>query len=219
MGTDGQGQQDATRGGIGTMSRQAAKPAAGARPRPEAVPVPVTVSVPVVEPAERRFRQRRPQTLPQPRNARPAPQAQAPAPQRTASPSRGTSAPQRAPSFQAAPRAARAAVGSHRMPFVLLLCGLLGGALVSALVISTTLAQGSFQIAGLQQSTSDLARQQQALQEEVAQAQSAQVIQSRAIKLGMRPQGVLRFIDLKTGKTSSDHGGLRDAFTAPGFTP
>jgi len=34
----------------------------------------------------------------------------------------------------------------HRMPFVLLLCGLLGGALVSALVISTTLAAGSFQI-------------------------------------------------------------------------
>ena len=35
---------------------------------------------------------------------------------------------------------------SPRMPFILLLVGLLGGALVSLLVISTTLAQGAFQI-------------------------------------------------------------------------
>ena len=113
----------------------------------------------------------------------------------------------------------RAAAGSHRAPFVLLLCGLLGGALVSALVISTTLAEGSFQITGLQQSTNALARQRQALEQEVAQAQSAQVLQSRAIKLGMRPQGELRFIDLKTGKTPSDKGGPQDAFSAQGFTP
>ena len=71
-------------------------------------------------------------------------------------------------------------IGSHRMPFVLLLCGLLGGALVSALVISTTLAEGSFQITKLQDSTSALARQRQALEEQVAQAESAQVIEERA---------------------------------------
>src|ERR1700722_5676668 len=55
-----------------------------------------------------------------------------------------------------APRGGPAAVaspGTHRLPFVLLLCGLLGGALVSALVISTTLAQGSFEISKLQNST------------------------------------------------------------------
>src|SRR5207244_1831410 len=32
--------------------------------------------------------------------------------------------------------------GARRMPFIVLLCGLLGGALISALVISTTLAAG-----------------------------------------------------------------------------
>jgi hypothetical protein len=118
------------------------------------------------------------------------------------------------------PRSIRAAAGSHRMPFMLLLCGLLGGALVSALVISTTLAEGSFQITGLQNSTSALMKQRQVLQEEVAQAQSAQVIQSRALKLGMRPQGELRFLDLKTGKTSSDRGtGLENAINVPGYTP
>src|SRR5450756_1892197 len=202
MGTIGQGQQDATRGGIAAMSRRAANSAAVARPRPEAVPMPAA------DPAERRPRQRRPQTPPQPRNARPAPSAdpadrrtlrrrQEPAPQ----PRNARFAPQAAPSqaapsqvappqpasAQAVPRAVRAAAGSHRAPFVLLLCGLLGGALVSALVISTTLAEGSFQITGLQQSTNALARQRQALEQEVAQAQSAQVLQSRAIKLGMRP--------------------------------
>jgi len=106
------------------------------------------------------------------------------------------------------------------MPFVLLLCGLLGGALVSALVISTTLAEGSFQITGLQNSTNALIKQRQVLQEEVAQAQSAQVIQSRALKLGMRTQGELRFLDLKTGKTSSDRGtGGENDVNVPGYTP
>lgn len=170
---DTSGQQDTTRGGISTISRQPVRPAAGARARPQQVPVAA-----------------------QPPNARsvpPEPAAKPPAP---------------------------AAAGSHRMPFVLLLCGLLGGALVSALVISTTLAAGSFQITGLQQSTAALARQRQALQEQVAQAQSAPVIEKHALKLGMRMQGQLRFIDLKTGKTLTDQGtGFISAVNVPGFTP
>jgi hypothetical protein len=105
------------------------------------------------------------------------------------------------------------------MPFVLLLCGLLGGALVSALVISTTLAAGSFQITRLQNSTSALARQRQALEEEVAQAQSAQVIELRASELGMRRAGELRFIDLKTGTTSNDGSTWIGAANAPGYAP
>ena len=109
--------------------------------------------------------------------------------------------------------------GAHRMPFVLLLCGLLGGALVSALVISTTLAEGSFQITKLQDSTSSLARQQQTLEEQVAQAQSAQVIEQRASQLGMRRPGELLFLDLKTGKTSNDGPTWSGAVNAPGYAP
>ena len=126
-----------------------------------------------------------------------------------------------APAGQAARRSQlrQAVAGSHRMPFVLLLCGLLGGALVSALVISTTLAEGSFQINKLQDSTSSLARQRQTLEEQVAQGQSAQVIQQQAIKLGMvRPQGV-QFINLKTGKTDNDGPTWIGAKNAPGFAP
>jgi len=122
---------------------------------------------------------------------------------------------------QAAPRSqlrqAAAVAGSHRMPFVLLLCGLLGGALVSALVISTTLAEGSFQINKLQDSTSSLARQRQTLQEEVAQRQSAQVIQLQASKLGMRRPQELQFIDLKTGKTANDGPTWIGAKNSPGY--
>jgi hypothetical protein len=118
---------------------------------------------------------------------------------------------------QAPHRAAQRA--AHRMPFFLLLCGLLGGALVSVLVISTTLAAGSFEITRLQQSNDALARQRQQLQEQVAAAQSAQVIQQRAYQLGMRPVGVLRFINLKTGKIVTDAGSGASAVQLPGYTP
>ncbi|HEX7161164.1 MAG TPA: hypothetical protein VF223_07995, partial [Trebonia sp.] len=117
-------------------------------------------------------------------------------------------------------RAARAGItGSHRMPFVLLLCGLLGGALVSALVISTTLAEGSFQINKLQDSTSSLARQRQTLEDQVAQAQSAQVIAQRASQLGMRRPGELQFVNLKTGKVTSTGPTWSGAAHAPGYAP
>jgi Na+-transporting NADH:ubiquinone oxidoreductase subunit NqrC len=105
------------------------------------------------------------------------------------------------------------------MPFMLLLCGLLGGALVSALVISTTLAEGSFQITKLQDSTSALAKQQQVLEEEVAKQQSPQVIEQRAAKLGMRRFQELRFIDLTTGKTANDGPTWIGAVNAPGYAP
>ncbi len=107
---------------------------------------------------------------------------------------------------------------THRLPFVLLLCGLLGGALVSALVISTTLAQGAFEISNLQNSTSAQAKQLQSLQDEVAQAQSAQQIATRAAKLGMVGVGELRFVDLKTGKLTTD-GTNWPAYVPPGYTP
>jgi hypothetical protein len=92
------------------------------------------------------------------------------------------------------------------MPFLLLVCGLLGGALVSALVISTTLAEGSFQITQLQQQDSQLAQQRQLLAAQVANDSAPQVIQDRAYALGMRYHGVARFLDLKDGRIETDAG-------------
>jgi hypothetical protein len=108
----------------------------------------------------------------------------------------------------------------QKLPFFLLLCGLLGGALVCALVITTTLAEGSFRITRLQQASASLAKQRQLLREEVAAAQSAQVIQSRARQLGMLPVGQVRFLDLKTGKIQTDAGsGAVADIHVPGYTP
>jgi hypothetical protein len=159
--------------------------------------------------------------------ARPGPRPRTGAPWRVPPAERGTgpeqvaaTGPQPAvtPARQARATGATLA-GSHRMPFVLLLCGLLGGALISALVISTTLAEGSFQINKLQDSTSALARQRQTLEEQVAQAQSAEVIEQRASQLGLRRPSELQFLDLMTGKTTNDGPTWIGAVNAPGYAP
>jgi uncharacterized protein HemX len=126
-----------------------------------------------------------------------------------------------APSVPRAPSVTRGAPRrGHRMPFILMLCVLLGGALLCTLLISTTLAAGSYRITKLQQSVDALARQRQTLQEQVAQAQSAQVIEQQAEQLGMTEQGQLRFFDLKTGKVQTDAGsGAEQAINVPGYTP
>ncbi len=109
---------------------------------------------------------------------------------------------------------------SPRTPFILLLVGLLGGALVSLLVISTTLAQGAFQITNLQQRSANLARQEQTLSNEVAQAGNPAAIASQAAQLGMRQDPNLRFYDAKTGKVVSGKVTKSDAaINVPGYTP
>jgi hypothetical protein len=116
--------------------------------------------------------------------------------------------------------AARARARSPRMPFILLLVGLLGGALVCLLVISTTLAQGAFRITNLQEQNANLARQEQILTNQVAQAGNPAVIAAEASKLGMRPNPDLTFIDLKTGKiVTGKPSGAGAAINVPGYTP
>ena len=106
------------------------------------------------------------------------------------------------------------------MPFLLLIVGMLCGALVCLLVISTTLATGSFRITNLQQQDQALAKQQQQLQQQVAQDQAPSVIAQRAEQLGMRPVGQLLFLNAKTGKLASDAatGGVAN-IQVPGYTP
>ena len=121
-----------------------------------------------------------------------------------------------------APRTARPRprARSARMPFILLLVGLLGGALVSLLVISTTLAQGSFRITNLQQQNANLARQRQILTNEVAQESNPAVIAKKAEQLGMRPNPHLGFIDPKTGKIIAGKPSRAEAaINVPGYTP
>src|SRR5580692_2117520 len=148
-----------------------------------------------------------------------------PAPGRTVPP--GPRRPQRTPPRPVtAPRHTRPVTGARtaprhpRAPFILLLVGLLGGALVTLLVISTTLAEGSFQISSLQQQNTNLAKQQQVLTEAVAQAQSPAQIAQEAAGLGMRQDPYLRFINLKTGKIVTGKVPKSDAeINVPGYTP
>jgi hypothetical protein len=107
-----------------------------------------------------------------------------------------------------------------RAPFILLLFGLLGGALVSLLVISTTLAQGSFQITSLQQQNNNLARQEQLLSQQVAQASSPAQIAMEAEAFGMQQNPNLQFINLKTGKVIKGQVSKAEAaINVPGYTP
>jgi hypothetical protein len=107
-----------------------------------------------------------------------------------------------------------------RAPFILLLVGLLGGALVSLLFISTTLAEGSYRITSLQQENANLAKQEQMLTQQVAQASSPSQIAQEAENFGMRPNPDLQFIDLKTGKVVKGQVSKSDAeINVPGYTP
>jgi hypothetical protein len=118
------------------------------------------------------------------------------------------------------PAGARPRSRAARMPFILLLVGLLGGALVSLLVISTTLAQGSFRITSLQEQNADLARQAQTLTNQVAQAGNPAAIAKEARLLGMRTNPHLGFIDLKTGKLVVGKPSRAEAaISVPGYTP
>jgi len=86
------------------------------------------------------------------------------------------------------------------MSFVLLVLGLLGGGLVCLLVVNTTLAAASIGISRLQQQNAAQLQRVQELRQQVAREQSAAVIEREAVRLGMRPEQVPSFVDLRSGR-------------------
>jgi hypothetical protein len=109
-----------------------------------------------------------------------------------------------------------------RTPFVLLIVGLLAGALVSLLLLNTVLAQDAFTLSELQRGNHQLGERRQALQEEVDRESSPQGLHARARSLGMRDVPRPAFIDSRTGRVIE--GGVRppgvrdDAVAAAGAT-
>ncbi|CAM3771284.1 hypothetical protein GCM10009799_08300 [Nocardiopsis rhodophaea] len=97
-----------------------------------------------------------------------------------------------APRRQPAPRA-------PRMPFVLLVLGLLGGAMISLLALRTVLIEDAFAITSLEQDNRDLSYEKEALQEEVVALEAPDRIASEAKAMGMEPGDGPLFIDLRTG--------------------
>ncbi|WP_181874209.1 hypothetical protein [Marinitenerispora sediminis] len=94
-----------------------------------------------------------------------------------------------------------------RMPFVLLILGLLGGALASLLVLRTVLTEDAFAISQLQQENRELANQEEALRERTLHAESPEAVAEAAERLGMEPGEAPLFIELETGEVRGDDSG------------
>ncbi|MFC4907912.1 hypothetical protein [Actinomadura gamaensis] len=74
-----------------------------------------------------------------------------------------------------------------RAPFVLLIVGLLGGALASLLLLNTVLAEDAFTLSRLQQNNKLLDQQRQQMQGDIAREESPASLDEKARELGMKP--------------------------------
>ncbi|MEV0779400.1 hypothetical protein [Streptomyces sp. NPDC050428] len=82
-----------------------------------------------------------------------------------------------------------------RTPFVLLVVLLLGGGLITLLVLNSSLNTGSFKLSELKKQTTDLTDEQQALQRDVDSLSAPDALQRRARQLGMMPGGSPAFLN------------------------
>ncbi|MET7300084.1 hypothetical protein [Embleya sp. NPDC005575] len=96
--------------------------------------------------------------------------------------------------------AAHQAKGSTRTPFVVLVVGLLGGGLLSLLLLNTALNQGSFELGRLQKRQEQLTDDREALQRDLDAKAAPGELARRAQELGLVPGGSPVFIDPATGR-------------------
>ncbi|MGW2183146.1 septum formation initiator family protein [Streptomyces sp. NPDC001732] len=81
-----------------------------------------------------------------------------------------------------------------RTPFVLLVVLLLGGGLITLLVLNSALNEGSFRLSELKKRTTELTDEQQALQRDVDNYSKPDALERRARELGMVPGGSPAFL-------------------------
>ncbi|TYC10987.1 hypothetical protein [Actinomadura syzygii] len=120
------------------------------------------------------------------------------APQTTTKPAAKSGAKRASAKEAARPAVARRA--APRAPFVLLIVGLLGGALVSLLLLNTVLAKDAFTLSRLQQSNKQLEQQRQAYEADIARGGSPEGLSNKAKALGMRQPGEMAFFNPDTGR-------------------
>ncbi|WPR50749.1 septum formation initiator family protein [Streptomyces sp. S399] len=82
-----------------------------------------------------------------------------------------------------------------RAPFVLLVVVLLGGGLITLLMLNSALNEGSFTLSELKRETTELTDEQQALQHDVDAHARPDALRRRAEALGMVPGGIPVFVD------------------------
>ncbi|WP_192810045.1 FtsB/FtsL family cell division protein [Actinomadura rudentiformis] len=109
---------------------------------------------------------------------------------------------------KARPAAVRQAA-PPRTPFVLLIVGLMGGALVSLLLLNTVLAEDSFRLTELQRNNKLLDQQRQALEREIAREESPERLRQKAEALGMELPERSSYIDPMTGQVTEVGGAVR----------
>ncbi|MEU6123285.1 hypothetical protein [Streptomyces sp. NPDC047123] len=82
-----------------------------------------------------------------------------------------------------------------RTPFVLLVVLLLGGGLITLLILNSSLNEGSFQLSELKKETKELTEEEQELQRDVDGYAAPDALRRRADELGMVPGGDPAFLD------------------------
>lgn len=93
----------------------------------------------------------------------------------------------------------RAAIAG-RVPFAILVGGILGGGLIALLLLHTMAAQDAFRLHDLQRQAADLRDTQQELQVATQQLEAPATLAARARRLGMVPTGSISFIRLRSGR-------------------
>lgn len=102
----------------------------------------------------------------------------------------------------------RPSAKAPRTPFVLLIVGLLSGALVSLLLLNTVLAEDAFRLNDLQRTNTQLQQREQSLQVDVKKAESPTELAKRARALGMRPGPMTpKFADAKDPAGTARYAG------------
>ncbi|MFD6097875.1 hypothetical protein ACFVWN_03515 [Nocardiopsis flavescens] len=129
---------------------------------------------------------------------------------KAASPRRTAARPPTGPARASARSRAAAAARSRapRIPFVLLVLCLLGGALVGLLVLRGVIAQEAFAISNLQTENRELSYDEQRLRGSVAHLETSGRISDEAEALGMEQGDAPLFIDPGSGRVT---GGAQDA--------
>ncbi|PRX98481.1 hypothetical protein [Allonocardiopsis opalescens] len=93
-----------------------------------------------------------------------------------------------------------------RVPFVLLVLGLMAGALVSLLMLRAVLAQDAFTLSQLRTDNRELQLYEERLRQEVVYAESPDALADRAAELGMEPGEEPLFVNLDTGRVEGEPG-------------
>lgn len=127
----------------------------------------------------------------------------APAPRRTAA--RPAPPARRAPARSRAVAAARSR--APRIPFVLLVLCLLGGALVGLLLLRGVIAQEAYAISSLQTQNRELSYEEQSLRGSVAHLETSERIAEEAEGMGMEQGDAPQFLDPDSGEVT---GGTTD---------